>query len=455
MTDATDLQYSIPPQKPLKVLIVGCGISGLTTALGLKLSGHGVTIFEQTSTLAEVGAGIQLAPSASRILRRLGVLVEVTRKSNILEQNSLRRYQDNQELGKAFLMPQAEEKYYAPLAVIHRGDLLDILVRKVKGLGVSIRLNARVEAINPEFEARIQIHPKDNPITSDLIQQNIGMRWMGPGGHIMAYPIKRNTFYNMVLVHPQTVSGERKDEAWTRVGSEHQMQHIYQGWNEVIQMLLFLVPEQEIVKRSLHLSVRALSGTRLRALHLELAHRARSQVFCLLSEQLRHSIQHEQLYPIQTALWDELMSHWVQGSTKDLSARSQAAAAASSVVLLDLVSSHCGKDIATRLDLARIIIPFKEKASNILYQNYTATREEFLCVPATADHLCGASSRFYRLVRRTLAVPMNRGLADHPTYDSEKDPRATKAIGSHISTIYTELRQGGMTDAVVNCWESL
>ncbi|KAB8229699.1 aromatic amino acid ammonia-lyase [Aspergillus alliaceus] len=164
---------------------------------------------------------------------------------------------------------------------------------------------------------------------------------------------------------------------------------------------------------------------------------------------------HEQLYPIQTAVWDELMSHWVQGSTKDLSARSQAAAAASSVVLLDLVSSHCGKDIATRLDLARIIIPFKEKASNILYQNYTATREEFFCVPATADHLCGASSRFYRLVRRTLAVPMNRGLADHPTYDSDKDPRATKTIGSHISTIYTELRQGGMTDAVVNCWESL
>ncbi|KAE8391697.1 hypothetical protein BDV23DRAFT_171468 [Aspergillus alliaceus] len=161
-------------------------------------------------------------------------------KSNILEQNSLRRYQDNQELGKAFLMPQAEEKYYAPLAVIHRGDLLDILVRKVKGLGVSIRLNARVEAIDPEFEARIQIHPKDNPITSGLIQQNIGMRWMGPGGHIMAYPIKRNTFYNMVLVQPQTVSGERKDEAWTRVGSEHQMQHIYQGCNEVIQMLLFL-----------------------------------------------------------------------------------------------------------------------------------------------------------------------------------------------------------------------
>ncbi|KAE8391696.1 phenylalanine ammonia-lyase [Aspergillus alliaceus] len=193
----------------------------------------------------------------------------------------------------------------------------------------------------------------------------------------------------------------------------------------------------------------------LRALHLGFANRARSQVCCLLSEQLQHSIQHEQLYPIQTAPWDELMSHWVQGSTKDLSARSQAAAAASSVVLLDLVSSHCGKDIATRLDLARIIIPFKEKASNILYQNFTATREEFFCVPATADHLCGASSRFYRLVRRTLAVPMNRGLADHPTYDSEKDPRATKAIGSHISTIYTELRQGGMTDAVVNCWESL
>ncbi|KAB8226870.1 salicylate hydroxylase [Aspergillus alliaceus] len=301
MACVVDVEYPLPPQKPLKVLIVGCGITGLTTALGLKLFGHEVTVFEQSVALAEAGAGIQLAPNASRILRLFGVLEEVMSKANILAQNSLRRYQDDQELGKAPLMPL--EKYHAPLAVIHRADLVDILVRRVRELGVRIRLNTKVQAVDSEFEARIQLHTQEwvlgdvviacdgihsssrkqmmnyqgaragyistgdaayrllipaeamesNPVTFGLIHHNVGIRWMGPGGHIMAYPIKRNTLYNMVLVHPQTGDWSEGEETWTRMGSKRQMQHIYQGWNRVVQTLVDLVPEKEIVEWSLYI----------------------------------------------------------------------------------------------------------------------------------------------------------------------------------------------------------
>ena len=37
-----------------------------------------------------------------------------------------------------------------------------------------------------------------DPEALDLLNTNTGMRWMGPEGHIMAYPIKNNKVYNMV-----------------------------------------------------------------------------------------------------------------------------------------------------------------------------------------------------------------------------------------------------------------
>ena len=73
---------------------------------GLKRAGHDVVIFEQAAQLVEVGAGIQIPPNASRILGRLELLEKIISRANILESNSLRRWQDNKEIGVAPIMPQ-------------------------------------------------------------------------------------------------------------------------------------------------------------------------------------------------------------------------------------------------------------------------------------------------------------------------------------------------------------
>ena len=49
---------------------------------------------------------MQLAPNASRILGRLGLLEKVLDHANIIESNAIRRWKDNAELGTAPLMPQ-------------------------------------------------------------------------------------------------------------------------------------------------------------------------------------------------------------------------------------------------------------------------------------------------------------------------------------------------------------
>ena len=56
---------------PLDVLIVGAGIAGLTAAGLLLRSGHKVRIFEQSKTLGEVGAGIQISANAGHVLDAL------------------------------------------------------------------------------------------------------------------------------------------------------------------------------------------------------------------------------------------------------------------------------------------------------------------------------------------------------------------------------------------------
>jgi len=79
---------------PLKILITGAGIGGLTAALALRQQGHEVTVrgaqasracqyteghyqlFEQSRFANETGAAIHLAPNCNGILRRLGLYAE-------------------------------------------------------------------------------------------------------------------------------------------------------------------------------------------------------------------------------------------------------------------------------------------------------------------------------------------------------------------------------------------
>ncbi len=63
-------------QEPLRILIVGAGIGGLTAAIALRQQGHDVTIFEQSRMAQETRAAIHLAPNSNGLLRRLGLRAE-------------------------------------------------------------------------------------------------------------------------------------------------------------------------------------------------------------------------------------------------------------------------------------------------------------------------------------------------------------------------------------------
>jgi 2-polyprenyl-6-methoxyphenol hydroxylase-like FAD-dependent oxidoreductase len=60
-----------------KAIIIGGGIGGLATAIGLRRTGWEVEVFEQAPELMEVGSGISLWRNALAALDRLGVLDDI------------------------------------------------------------------------------------------------------------------------------------------------------------------------------------------------------------------------------------------------------------------------------------------------------------------------------------------------------------------------------------------
>src|SRR4051812_40267405 len=57
----------------VKIAIIGAGIGGLAVALALVQDGFSVDVYERASELVDQGAGVTLAPNATRILFHFGL----------------------------------------------------------------------------------------------------------------------------------------------------------------------------------------------------------------------------------------------------------------------------------------------------------------------------------------------------------------------------------------------
>jgi 2-polyprenyl-6-methoxyphenol hydroxylase-like FAD-dependent oxidoreductase len=63
----------VPPTRPLRILVVGAGVSGISVARGLLRDGHDVTVFDQRSDVQAGGGAVTIWSNGETILRQLGV----------------------------------------------------------------------------------------------------------------------------------------------------------------------------------------------------------------------------------------------------------------------------------------------------------------------------------------------------------------------------------------------
>jgi FAD-dependent urate hydroxylase len=62
-----------PSMRPLRVLVVGAGVSGISVARGLLRDGHDVTVFDQRSNTQAGGGAVTIWSNGETVLRQLGV----------------------------------------------------------------------------------------------------------------------------------------------------------------------------------------------------------------------------------------------------------------------------------------------------------------------------------------------------------------------------------------------
>ena len=90
----------------MKVAVIGGGIGGLSAALQLLKKGLDVHVYEQAPHLAEIGAGIQISPNASRLLLRLGLRAAMDAAGTRPRAVHQRRWDDGRTLQRAPLGPE-------------------------------------------------------------------------------------------------------------------------------------------------------------------------------------------------------------------------------------------------------------------------------------------------------------------------------------------------------------
>ncbi len=265
--------------RKVPLLIAGGGLGGLAAALALSRQGIASHVVEKSRQFGEIGAGLQIAPNASRILERLGVMDDV-RKTAVFPARMVFldavtgervRYFD---LGKPFL-----ERYGHPYFVMHRGDLLDALLAgcranklitlepgkelaSLEDLGSGVRATfadgsayeceALIGADGLHSSARRFVAGDGEPVLhpyvayrgaipmSDVSKHagldNVVM-YMGPGLHFVQYPLRRGELYNQVAVFESKRFKPGSDD-W---GTPEELDQAYSGTCEYVRGALRVV----------------------------------------------------------------------------------------------------------------------------------------------------------------------------------------------------------------------
>lgn len=257
------------------VAVVGAGIGGLAAAAFLHRAGLRVTVYEQASALKEVGAGLVAAPNLARLLRRLGVMDEFLERAVTLETGwEFRRWADGRILSAERLVGACERLYGEGTYTVHRADLLAALLGAVPetairlgrectsvdahadGVELSFADGGRVDAdvvigadgvhsmvrgavttpSPPEYSGLCAFRalvPADR--APAFARRRAQTLWIGPGHHLVHYPVSAEEAVNLVAFAP---AGEFTEESWSATATVEELLAEFDGWDPRLTELI-------------------------------------------------------------------------------------------------------------------------------------------------------------------------------------------------------------------------
>jgi salicylate hydroxylase len=258
-----------------RVAIVGGGLGGLAAAAFLHQAGVQAVVYEQARELREVGAGIMVPPNATRMLRRLGVLDVFSERAVQLDIGwEFRRWRDGNVLSAQDLTAKSARLYGEHTYTVHRADLLGAvksavpadavkLGKRLDGFsvaaaGVSLSFadgeraeaDALIGADGIHSVIRATLTEPAPPTHSGMcafralvpaaIAPEFALRpaqavWLGPGRHVVHYPVSGGELVNVVAIAP---AGDYATESWTATATVEEFLAEFDGWDDRLTSLI-------------------------------------------------------------------------------------------------------------------------------------------------------------------------------------------------------------------------
>lgn len=265
----------------MKIAIIGAGIGGLAAASLLHRAGHEVGVFEQAPRFARVGAGIQMAPNAMKVLRGLGI-EERVRSIAFQSERALSREWNTGEITSELTLGRAvEDRYGAPYLFLHRADL-HAAIESVVPAGL-VRLNTRLTGLTQADDAvelafadgshssadivigadgvhslvrEILLGPEEPRFTGRVAYRTtfaasrlrtpiapMRTKWWGPDRHMVVYYVTRS-LDELYFVTSVPESAEwMTPESWSAKGDLATLRKAYEGFHPEVQTVLDACPE--------------------------------------------------------------------------------------------------------------------------------------------------------------------------------------------------------------------
>lgn len=270
------------------ILIAGAGIGGMTAALALARIGAYVTLVERRTRIEEIGAGIQLSPNASHILRGLGLLPSLQRLGAEPRVLVVRDAGSGKRLQSMPLAEAMNYKFGAPYLTIHRADLQNVLLDHVRS-NPRIKLLFGRRAVRIEAESitgltlvtatetgedRIDgsaligadgiwsdVAKIKGDTSEPVFRQHCAWRgtiyvdqwpsklrsdesglWLATRAHLVHYPIRQGKLINVVAL----IEDATNEPGWTRDGDSTQIRSTFSKWTADARAIIEAVPAWQV-----------------------------------------------------------------------------------------------------------------------------------------------------------------------------------------------------------------